>query len=373
MAQAHGNAALLSDASLLAEDRELNRADLVQWLTSNIQHPGHRVAPYVGPRSSAYISDLVSRGIVPDYVAGWRAALSVGWRRWVEISIANCSDPDVLAEVLDVSAHSIVQYALDSVAMLRELSLATAMGNADAQALAMIQLIVEGSPMPQDLVEERLSYRMKREHVAIILWTDAPEQESALDEAVAALRAETQAGAMLVARASVASRWIWLSGSNYPAPQRIEAVLAETDGVRAAVGRPGLGLEAFRSSHQDALAAHVMLTRLESDRRFTLYSDVELIDSLTKDRTSARRFVGMTLGALTDAEKELREALLAYVQCGFNASRTASKLYLHRNTVERRVSKANELSTVKVEDNPTHVGAALLVLELAPRLMSTSG
>ncbi|MGO4678394.1 PucR family transcriptional regulator [Microbacterium sp. 2MCAF23] len=372
LASAHGDAALLADASLMAEDRELNRADIVQWLTSNIQHPGRRVDPYVGPRSAAYVADLVSRGIAPDFVAGWRAALIIGWRRWLELCTAKCPDPDLLVEVLAVSAHSLVQYALDSVAMVREVSLAASMGNADAQTLAMIQLIVGGAPMTQDIAEERLGYRMGCRHVALILWTDAPDQDGALDEAVATLRAASRSGTMLVARATSASRWIWLSGQDVPDLHQVARAVADVRRVRAAVGRPGHGLEAFRSSHEDALAAHVMLTRLESDRRFTVYSDVELIDSLTKDRVGAQRFVTKTLGALATADATLRQALLTYVQCGFNTTRAAARLYLHRNTVERRVSRANELSVVKVEDNPTYVAAALLVLELAPELVTTA-
>ncbi|WP_423494652.1 helix-turn-helix domain-containing protein [Microbacterium esteraromaticum] len=372
MAQAHGNAALLADASLLAEDRELLRADTVHWLTSNIQHPGRRVAPYVGPRSEAYIADLVSRGITPDYVAGWRAAMSIAWRRWLEVCVARCSDPALLVEVLDVSAHSLMQYALDSVAVLREVNLAASMGNADAQTLAMLQLIVGGAPMTQSVAEERLGYRLGRKHIAVILWTDAPDHDGALDRAVAALRTAARSGAMLVARASVASRWIWLSGPDAPDRHQIEQAVSGAGVVRAALGKPGEGHEAFRSSHQDALATHVMLTRLESNRRFTAYSDVELIDSLTKDRAGAQRFVAKALGPLATADATLREAMLTYVQCGFNTTRAAAQLYLHRNTVERRVSRANELSIIKVEDNPTHVAAALLVLDLAPDLVDAA-
>ncbi len=151
----------------------------------------------------------------------------------------------------------------------------------------------------------------------------------------------------------------------------MEEVLATAHDVRAAVGRPGHGLEGFRSSHQDALAAQALVTRLGSDRRFTAYADVELIDALTKDRAGARRFVVNTLGPLAEADVALRQALLTYVQCGFNTTRAAAGLYAHRNTVERRVSRANELSAVKVEDNPTHVAAALLVLDIAPGIVGS--
>ncbi|MFD5248216.1 PucR family transcriptional regulator [Amycolatopsis sp. NPDC058340] len=364
--------AVLSDASLGEEDRDLNHSDLVQWLTSNIQHPGRRVEPYIGPRITAYIGDLVARGIAPDFAAGWRAALGIGWRRWLEECSARCADRDLLVDVLDVSAKSLMQYALDSVATLREAGLAAAMGNADAEAIALIQMIASGAPMAEDFAEERLRYRMARWHVGLVLWVDDPGRQDALDEAIAALRSSEEGRSTLVARASTTSRWIWLSGADTPDLHPAEKIVATTDEVRVAVGRPGRGLDGFRSSHQGALSAQSLIVRLGSDRRFTAYADVELIDALTKDRAGARRFVLSTLGPLAEADFALRQALLTYVQCGFNTTRAAANLYAHRNTVERRVSRANELSVVKVENNPTHVAAALLVLDIAPEIMAIS-
>jgi DNA-binding PucR family transcriptional regulator len=371
---AQNEEALLADASLVEEDRHLNRSDLVQWLTSNIQQPGRRVEPYVGPRTTAYISDLVARGIGPDFAEGWRAALAVGWRRWLEDCTARFgTDPGLLVDILDVSAKSLVQYALDSVSTLREASLAAAMGNAHADAIAMIQLIASGAPMSEDLAEGRLSYRMARWHVGIVLWADDPQQVRALDEVVSSVRSPTAGRSALVARASATSRWVWASGADVPDLHQLEKVVASADEVHAAVGRPGYGLEGFRSSHQDALAAQSLVIRLSSDQRFTAYADVELIDTLTKDRASARRFVTKTLGPLAEADEVLRQTLLTYVQSGFNTTRAAATLYAHRNTVERRVTRANDLSIVKVEDNPTHVAAALLVLDLAPDIAHQSG
>ncbi|CAM5711116.1 hypothetical protein SALBM135S_01632 [Streptomyces alboniger] len=100
--------------------------------------------------------------------------------------------------------------------------------------------------------------------------------------------------------------------------------MATADDVRVAVGRPGHGPQGFRTSHQDAFAAKALVIRLGSDRRCTTYADVELIDTLTKDRAGARRFVINTLGPLVEADTALREALLTYVQCGCNATRAAA-------------------------------------------------
>lgn len=366
---AQNQAAMLADASLLAEDHQLTRSELVQWLTSNVQRPGMRVEPYVGPRTQAYIGDLVSRGIAPDFASGWRAALTVAWRVWLEHCIQHCDDRALLTELLHVSGTSLVQYALDSLSALREVSVAAAMGDADAEAIALIQLVASGAPVMEDIVESRLGYRLTRQHVALVLWVDDASQAEVLNEAIRDVR-RTEAGrTSLVARASATSRWLWLSSVDTPLLPGVQEVLSGLRPLRVAVGRPGYGLEGFRSSHQDALAAQALVVRLDSSQKFTSYAEVELIDALTKDRESAARFVLKTLGPLAHAEESLRTTLLTYVQSGFNTTRAAARLYAHRNTVERRVSKADELSMVKLEDNPTHVAAALLVLQVAPDLV----
>jgi DNA-binding PucR family transcriptional regulator len=367
---AQNSSELLSDGSLVNEDRHIGRSDLVQWLSSNIHLPGRRVEPHFDARTIAYIRDLASRHIAPDFAAAWRVALALAWRRWLEVCLAQCKEPDILVEVLDVTAQSMAQYAVDWIAAARATNVADVVADADAEAIAMLQTIASGASVPQDVAEVRLNYRLARSHTALILWTADPSHIQALNAAVAAVRATTAGGTALVAHASTTSRWIWLSGADPADLRPIEKVLLNAGGVQSAAGRPGQGLEGFRSTHQDALGAQAMVIRLGSARRFTAYADVELIDALTKDRASAQRFVANTLGPLAQADEALRETLLTYVQCGFNTTRAAATLYAHRNTVERRVSRANELSTVKVEDNPTHVAAALLVLEIAPELGS---
>lgn len=359
---------LLADGSLANEDRNIGRSDLVQWLTANIQHPGRRVELYFNARTVAYIRDLALRQIAPDFTAAWRVALALAWRRWLEVCLAECTDTDVLVDVLDVTAQSMTQYAVDWVAAAREASLADALGEADAEAIAMIQLIASGASISQEIAEARLNYRLARTHTALILWTVDPAHVDALEAAVTAVRATPAGRAALVARASTTSRWVWLSGAGAADLNPVEKILSRSGNVQSAAGRSGQGLDGFRSSHHDALAAQAMILRLGSDRPFTAYADVALIDTLTRDRATAQRFVIDTLGPLAQADEALRETLLTYVQCGFNTTRAAASLYAHRNTVERRVSRANELSLVKVEDNPTHVAAALLVLEIAPDL-----
>jgi DNA-binding PucR family transcriptional regulator len=316
---------------------------------------------------SAYLRDLAARGISPDFTAAWRVALALAWRRWLDECLAQCDDPALLLEVLDVTPQSMAQYALDWIEMSRQTGASDAIADADAEAIEMIQTIASGAHVPYEVAEARLGYRLARSHTALVLWCSDPAHGDALDKAVTVLRSMPVGRSALVARASTTSRWIWLSEPTAD-QYAVDKALARCEGVQSAAGRPGHGLEGFRRSHEEALAAQAMVMRLGSNRRCTAYRDVELIDTLTKDRGSARRFVLNTLGPLADADESLRKTLLTYVQCGFNTTRAAASLYAHRNTVERRVSRANEISNVKVEDNPTHVAAALMVLEIAPDL-----
>ncbi|MFG3344348.1 hypothetical protein ACGF1Z_04710 [Streptomyces sp. NPDC048018] len=105
-----------------------------------------------------------------------------------------------------------MQYALDSVAALRQAGLAAAMGNTNAEGIELIQLIASGAPMAEDLAEARLRYRMARWHVSVVLWVDDPSRADALDKAIPAVRSAAAGRNALVARASATSRWIWLSG-----------------------------------------------------------------------------------------------------------------------------------------------------------------
>ncbi|MFD2118743.1 hypothetical protein ACFSNO_03200 [Streptomyces cirratus] len=129
--------------------------------------------------------------------------------------------------------------------------------------------------MAEDLAEGRMRYRMGCWHVGLVLWINDPQQVEAPDEAIPAVRSAAGSRSALVARACARSRWIWLSGASVPDLHGVEKALATTDEVRAAVGRPGRGLEGFRSSHQDALAAQALVIRLGSNRRLTVYADVE--------------------------------------------------------------------------------------------------
>ncbi|WP_217181026.1 CdaR family transcriptional regulator [Streptomyces sp. AC495_CC817] len=360
-----------ADAALAEENLRLDSSDVLHWLTSNIQHPGRRVEPHLSARSAEYIRDLAARGISPDFAEGWRVALGIGWRRLLETCVARyAGDPELLVELLDITARSMILYATDSVTMLQQARATAAQDAAEQDVLTLLQQIIDGGSPPEETVEPRLGYVLRREHRGCVLWVESPDEVPSLDVATASVRAAMPVGTLLAVPASQTSHWLWLSGSTAPDTARIEALLdGRIDRVRAAVGRPGKGIEGFRESLRDALRTQAFAIRLGTRRALTFSADVELIDPLTQDIDSARRFVRATLGELAWADSDLRRTLLVYVQSGLSSTRAAGRLYTHRNTVERRVSRAKALTPVSVEGNPTQVAAALAVLEEVPDLL----
>lgn len=133
--------------------------------------------------------------------------------------------------------------------------------------------------------------------------------------------------------------------------------------MSVAIGRPGHDVVGFRRSHLDAAAAQRMMTRLASPQRIARYQDVQLVDVLTAEPVRADGYVTDVLGDLATAAQEIHDAVLTLVQERFNTSRTAERLHTHRNTVIRRLARADELLPRPLAENPVDVAAALQVLQ----------
>jgi DNA-binding PucR family transcriptional regulator len=129
-----------------------------------------------------------------------------------------------------------------------------------------------------------------------------------------------------------------------------------------ALGRSGSDLDGFRRSHLDAGVAQQMLADLTSRRQIATFSDVQLVALLTRDQPRAEEFLTDTLGELVTAEPELRDIVLTYIREQCNASRAAERLYTHRNTVLRRLARADEMLPRPLADNVIQVAAALELL-----------
>lgn len=359
--------AVVEDPVLAEGDRRMNRAYLIHWLTASIQNPGRRVPPCQDPETMRYARDLVRRGMDTDDLGSWRAGQRAAWRGWVEACFAATADHDELRELLEVSGYSITTFADDSMSALaayvEEERVGLARG-AHAERQTTVQLLLEGAPISRPRAESRLGYALTGSHVGVIVWVDSADSAHMLEAAAERVMRACGAGRRLTLVASAASLWLWVPARTVPPVPVLDDALADLPGCRVALGRPGIDIDGFRRTHLDAAGAQRVLVRLGSGRRVARYEDVQLVAVMAADMAQAEQFVVDTLGDLATADAVLRLTVLTYVQERFNGSSTAELLFTHRNTIERRLNRANQLLPRPLADNATSVVAALMFLQL---------
>lgn len=142
----------------------------------------------------------------------------------------------------------------------------------------------------------------------------------------------------------------------------------EIKNVHIAVGSPHPGAAGFRTSHLEALRTRRVI---ELSGRVaptaTQFSDVALVDAISRDLDAARAFVAAQLGALArdDAkERGERAALLAVLDAQGSLAIAARALGIHRNTVLQRVRRAEERRGRPVTVKVAELHAALLVCDV---------
>ena len=352
---------LAVDPVLNAALRRTTRANLLHWAAANVRDPGAPVPANVGPETLGIARDLVRRGLNESALQAYRVGQNVAWQRWMSIAFTLASDPDELRELLDVSARSLFTFVDETLAGVAEqmrIERDELTRGTHAERLETVALILDGAPISRQRAEARLGYNLEQTHTAAVVWSDDPES-SQLERATEALVRTADAHHPLSVIASAATRWVWIPGKAAPDLRRLEDVTDQMSGVRIAVGSTARGIEGFRRSHLDAITTQRMLTRLNSTQRIASFETVQLVSLVTQDPDRADQFIKQTLGELESASPELRAAVLTFINEQCNASRAAARLYTHRNTLLRRLSRAEQLLPRPLDENSVHVAVAL--------------
>ena len=361
-----GMRAVAEDPVLAASVRRANLANLLHWAAANVQRPGERVPVYVGPEVLEGARDLVRRGLDHLGLDAYRTAQAVAWRHWMQTCFALTADTGQLRELLDVSARSISTFVDDTVAAVSQRMAAERTEltrGAHAERRATVSLLLEGAPLARARAEAQLGYGLTGPHTAVIVWSGSGDTGSdQLEAAAEATMRAAGAGRRLTVVAGAAVLWVWLPVGRAPDPAVVTAGLAGAPDVRVALGRPGTDVDGFRRSHLDAATTQQMLARLISPQQVARYADVQLVALLTADPTRAGEFLTATLGDLLHADAATRDTVLTYVRELGSAARTAERLYTHRNTVLRRLARAEELLPRPLAEDAVAVAAALDVL-----------
>jgi DNA-binding PucR family transcriptional regulator len=141
------------------------------------------------------------------------------------------------------------------------------------------------------------------------------------------------------------------------------AVKAEP-AVAVAAGEPAAGIGGFRRSHRQATSARAVALAAGPERApLTPFVEVAPIAMLCADLESARAWIHETLGELaadTTRNEGLRDTARVFLETGGSYTATAERLYLHRNTAQYRVRKAEEVRGRPLRDGRLDVELALL-------------
>ncbi|SSC25712.1 PucR C-terminal helix-turn-helix domain-containing protein [Klenkia terrae] len=357
---------ITEDPVLAAGTRRANLSNLRHWAAATVADPGGRVPPNTGAEMLETSRDMVRRGLDARGLDAFRRGQDVAWRRWMDVCFGLTDDPQLLREVLEVSAVSVTAFVEDTLAavmaqMAREHVELTHGASADRRAT--VTLLLEGAPIPLARAEARLGYGLSGAHTAAVVWAvgaDArPAQVEAVAEAVARAAGVTR---RLTVVASAASSWLWLPTDVLPRATDLAPALAAAPGVQVALGRPGRGVEGFRRSHLDAATTQRMLARPGVGQQLASYDDVQLAALLTGEGAQVEEFLTDTLGGLLHADEDTQATVLTYVRSLGSTTATAHALFTHRNTVLRRLSRADELLPRPLAEHAVAVAAALDLL-----------
>ncbi|SEE34021.1 DNA-binding transcriptional regulator, PucR family [Streptomyces sp. 2231.1] len=355
---------IAADPVLAAGTRRTNRSNLLFWAAANVRAPGEPVPANDTEAPLAVARDLIRRGLDESALDAYRAGESVAVRLWTQVACSLTTDSEELRELLDVSLRSIAAFVDDTVSAISVRMRAERDGltrGTHAERRETVALLLEGAPITRRRAESRLGYGLDPTHTAAIVWTDAPDADLRhLDRAADSLAEAAGQARPLNILASAATRWVWVHGG--PDTDRLRAALDRLPGVRIALGSTVPGIDGFRRSHLDALTTQQMLTRLTSPSRLASHHEVELVALLTADPERADRFVKRTLGDLETAPPEVVESLRVFIAEQCNATQAAVRLFTHRNTLLRRLARAERLLPRPLAEHSVEVGAALEVL-----------
>jgi DNA-binding PucR family transcriptional regulator len=234
-----------------------------------------------------------------------------------------------------------------------------------AQRASILQALLAGRTIDLAAAERTLGHRLDGSHLAIVAWSTDPalEGEAIATAARDLVRAVGQ-GRPLVVTDTAGEATIWTTPAATPAGPDLAALLPS--GIRAAIGRPAAGVDGFVATKRQADRARSVAAGHDA-RALTFYDDVALAAVLLRDRDAARHFAAEELGELaaqTRAVAELRETLSAFFASGHDQSRTADALGVHRNTVAKRLRRAEATLGRPLTSRPRELEAALLIAEV---------
>ncbi|HET6711079.1 PucR family transcriptional regulator [Amycolatopsis sp.] len=357
-----------TDLPQLVNDDErmvsLLSASVYQNIETALQIFRHGIDPAgVEPPAAAieYARRLAQRGtpvfdLIRAYDLGQAAMLDFGFEECTRLVDDAALLGAIMRRLLRVAYEFITRVVRHLVGVYQDERDRWLLNRSAARAAKVADLLDgNGGPPDVDAAEAVIGYRLRGTHVGMIVWHTS---EAFVDDALSLL--ESVAGAVfervrgqgrpLFVPRDEASAWVWLplAPGTSVGREQLDAALAEAEaGVRVTVGDPGTGVDGFRDTHQQARRVHALaLAAGEHCDRALTFREVGTVALMTSDLNAARLWVASTLGPLAADEENcgrLRETLQVFLTTGSSYTAAAAELTMHKNSVQYRVRKAQEL------------------------------
>jgi DNA-binding PucR family transcriptional regulator len=243
------------------------------------------------------------------------------------------------------------------------------LANRNTVRRAMIEELLRGDPVDLAVAEGALSYRLRQNHVAVVLWSTS---KSPGDEILRQLERLLQQAAVaagcsgqpLFVPRDRSTGWGWIPLGRGRTNVTVDG---DEDGRNwIAIGSSAAGPDGFRVTHLEALRAQqVALAARDRAERVTTYADpqVRTAAMMAADLDGTRRLVWKALGQLaadTETAARSRETLQAFLEEKGSYLATAERIHLHKNTVKYRVDKALEERGRPIDDERLELELALV-------------
>jgi DNA-binding PucR family transcriptional regulator len=360
------NPVIAGDPTLIAAVTSSNRTNLIHFATAHLRDPGAPVAAYLGPEPLRMARLLVRRGLGTSALDVYRITQNVALQRWTDIVFELTEDPLELHDLLNVFSRSASEYVdatLAGIARQLKLEHSELAQGVVVECRKIVEAILRGDSINHKRAEARLGYGLSGSHTAAIIWYDEYDDDyRLLDRAAEAFSTAVGCVRPLTVKSSEATQWVWLKDVGEIDTDQVRQALEETPKARIAIGANARGLEGFRRSHKQALAAQHMMVRLQSRQQIGLFDEIQMVALLTQKPDFADEFINSTLGAFASAGSVLRDTLLTYINEQCNAARAAQQLYIHRNTLLGRLDAAQRLLPRPLEGNTVRIAVALEAL-----------
>jgi len=304
--------------------------------------------------------ELARRGQQNVLLNSSRAVQNAAWQLCMKVGFSITHDLALLQETFEVCFISISDFVDGNYRILSSLVNAANARDSHVDRRELVNRILEGKEISASRVSARLGYAMDQLHYGALIWSELENtQLSTLEDAARTFAQSAGGSEPLIVVVGSATLWVWCT-ANIPLDRSfLNATIKKLPGARIALGSVNKNLAGFRRTHLEAVTVQRVLGRLNSVAQVVSIDQVRLVSLMTQDSKAARHFVNQTLGSLAQADSTLLKALRVFLNQGSNISETARVLHTHRNTLLRRISRAEELLPHPLAESRLNVAAAL--------------